>query len=77
MINLFVLCGGNGKRLDNYSLPKPLNLINGKPMIYYTLSQIPDEIKTINFIVNKNLQNYNFNEIVINLFPTKKCNFYY
>lgn len=77
MINLFILCGGNGKRLDNYSLPKPLNLINGKPMIYYTLSQIPDEIKTINFIVNKNLQNYNFNEIVINLFPTKNCNFYY
>jgi GTP:adenosylcobinamide-phosphate guanylyltransferase len=33
-LNLFILCGGNGKRMNDYSFPKPLNMINGKPLIY-------------------------------------------
>lgn len=75
-LNLFILCGGNGKRMNEYSFPKPLNMINGKPLIYYTLSKLPIEIKELNFIVGSHLLEYNFKEIIINLFPKIKCNFY-
>jgi capsule biosynthesis phosphatase len=44
--------------------------------IYYTLSKLPIEIVELNFIVAPHLLNYNFNEIIINLFPHIKCNFY-
>jgi capsule biosynthesis phosphatase len=75
-LNFFILCGGSGKRMNDYSFPKPLNMINGKPLIYYTLMRLPDEIRELNFIVAPHLNKYNFSEIVINLFPKKKCNFY-
>lgn len=75
-INIFILCGGNGKRMNDYSLPKPLNMINGKPMIYYTLLNLPVEINELNFIMIKELNEYNFKEIIINLFPKIKCNFF-
>jgi len=75
-LNFFILCGGSGKRMNEYSFPKPLNMINGKPLIYYTLMRLPDEINELNFIVAPHLIKYNFSEIVINLFPKKKCNFY-
>mgnify|MGYP003349396234 CR=1 FL=1 len=32
-----ILCGGIGRRNNNYSLPKPLNYINGKHMIEYII----------------------------------------
>ena len=54
-LHLFILCGGNGKRMNEYSFPKPLNMINGKPLIYYTLSKLPYEIKELNFIVGSHL----------------------
>jgi dTDP-glucose pyrophosphorylase len=75
-LHIFILCGGNGTRMDDYSFPKPLNMIYGKPLIYYTLLNLPEEIKELNFIVSQNLVKYNFNEIIINLFPNYKCNFY-
>ena len=36
-----ILCGGIGKRCNNYSLPKPLNFIQGKHMIEYVIENIP------------------------------------
>ena len=76
-LHLFILCGGNGTRMNEYSFPKPLNMINGKPLIYYVLQGLPEEIKELNFIVAPHLVKYNFSEIILNLFPKKKCNFYY
>jgi capsule biosynthesis phosphatase len=76
-LHLFILCGGNGNRMNEYSFPKPLNMINGKPLIYYTLQGLPEEIKELNFIVAPHLVKYNFSEIIINIFPKKKCNFHY
>ncbi len=73
----YILCGGNGTRLDNYSLPKPLNMIYGKPSIYYCLEKLPKEVKELNFIVSPNLKQFNFDTIVINLFKDKKCIFHY
>ena len=63
--------------LDNYSLPKPLNMIYGKPSIYYCLEKIPDIITELHFIVSPHLKQFNFETIVINLFKTKKCIFHY
>jgi capsule biosynthesis phosphatase len=67
----FILtCGGVGKRLNNYSLPKPLNYVNGKYMIEHVIENIPSE--EIYIIYNIYLKEYNFEEIVVNLFKTKK-----
>jgi capsule biosynthesis phosphatase len=74
-MKLLVLCGGSGTRLENYSFPKPLNMIQGKPAIYYTLKNVPECIDTLYFIVAEHLYTYNFEEIIINLFPKKKCVF--
>lgn len=68
-----ILCGGIGKRLNTYSLPKPLNYINGKHMIEYIIENInSDEIYIVYY---KYLCNYNFEEIIINLFKNKKFYF--
>ena len=68
-----ILCGGIGKRCNNYSLPKPLNYINGKYMIEYVIENIPCD--QIYIIYNLCLKEYNFEEIIINLFKTKKIIF--
>jgi capsule biosynthesis phosphatase len=68
-----LLCGGIGKRMDNYSLPKPLNYINGKHMIEVIINNIPSD--TIYIIYNVYLKEFNFEEIVINLFKKKKIFF--
>ena len=68
-----LLCGGIGKRCNNYSLPKPLNYINGKYMIETIIDNIPSN--EIYIIYNIFLSEYNFEEIVINLFKNKKIYF--
>jgi len=75
-MRVVVLCGGIGSRMKDYSLPKPLNMIYGKPSIYYTLKNLPDEQKELYFIYGSHLKAYNFEEIIINLFKTKVCTFY-
>lgn len=75
-MKIFVLCGGSGTRMKDYSFPKPLNMIYGKPSIYYTLMNLPTTVDTIHFIVAPHLITYNFEQIVINQFPTKKCIFH-
>ena len=74
-MKVIILCGGIGSRLEDYSFPKPLNMIYGKPAIAYTLQNLPKDIKTIYFIVSPHLEQYNFREIVINTFKDCKCIF--
>jgi capsule biosynthesis phosphatase len=76
-MRVFVLCGGKGTRLDEYSYPKPLNMIHGVPSITYCLKYLPPDISTIYFIVAPHLRDFNFEEIVINQFKTKHCKFLY
>ena len=65
-----ILCGGIGKRCNNYSLPKPLNYVNCKHMIEYVIESLPaDEIY---IIYNGFLELFNFEEIIINLFKDKR-----
>jgi len=75
-MKICILCGGIGSRMKDYSLPKPLNMIYGKPSIYYVLKNIPEYINTLYFIYSVHLKYYNFEEIIINTFKDKKCIFY-
>ena len=68
-----ILCGGIGKRINQYSLPKPLNYINGKHLIEFLIESIPSD--EIYIIYNSGLDQYNFKEIVINKFKAKKIIF--
>lgn len=74
MTNYVLLCGGIGKRNENYSLPKPLNMINGKHLIEYVINDIPSD--NIHVIYNYILKRFNFEYIVRNLFKSKTFSFY-
>jgi capsule biosynthesis phosphatase len=76
-MNIFILCAGKGSRFESI-YPKPLNLINGKPMIYYTIKSLNLNkiLKYKLFIIyNKRLDNCNFKQILINMFPLISFNF--
>jgi len=68
-----LLCGGIGNRYNKYSLPKPLNFIEGKHMIEFIIENIPSD--EIYIIYNIFLDEYNFKEIVINKFKNKTFHF--
>lgn len=72
-----IMCGGSGTRLNHYSLPKPLNLIYGKPAIYYVLQDTiaHSSIKTFDFIVSPHLVRYEFESYVRHLFSNIKSDF--
>jgi len=74
-MKVFVLCGGIGSRLQDYSFPKPLNMIYGKPAISYTLQNLPASINTIYFITSPHLKQYNFEQVVANQFKDRACVF--
>jgi capsule biosynthesis phosphatase len=69
-----LLCGGIGKRNNQYSLPKPLNYIGGRHLIEYTLESIPS--KDIYIVYNSFLDQYYFKEILINKFKQHRFHFY-
>jgi len=69
-----LLCGGMGKRINNYSLPKPLNYIYGRHMIEYLIENIPS--KDIYIIYNNFLDEYQFQTILLNKCNTKTIHFF-
>jgi capsule biosynthesis phosphatase len=72
-MKFIILCGGIGKRCSNYSLPKPLNLVQGRHMIEYIIENIPSN--EVYIIYNIFLNDYNFCEIIINKFKDKTFHF--
>ena len=54
-MKFIILCGGIGKRNNDYSLPKPLNYINGNHMIEYTINNIPSDIIYIIYTVSDSM----------------------
>ena len=74
-MRIFILCGGLGSRMNDYSLPKPLNLINGTYAIKYALANLPPDVNELNFIIAPHLRQYNPDTIIANQFKTIKCNF--
>jgi capsule biosynthesis phosphatase len=75
-MKVIILCGGIGSRMNDYSFPKPLNMIYGRPAISYVLENLPENIIDLYFIYGKHLKNYNFEETIINLFKRKICHFH-
>ena len=73
-MRVFILCGGRGTRLEDYSYPKPLNMIHGVPSITYCLQNVPATV-ALHFIVAPHLVEYNFEEIVRNQFKDRVCLF--
>lgn len=69
-----LLCGGIGKRCNQYSLPKPLNYIHGKHLIEYTIESIPSN--EVFIVYNSLLDKYNFKEILINKFKSHSFHFH-
>ena len=68
-----ILCGGIGKQTATHSLPKPLNFIQGRHMIEYVVDNIPSN--EVFIIYNIFLDEYNFQEILINKCKSKKFHF--
>ena len=65
-----ILCGGVQK---SSSLPNPLNYVNGRHLIEYIIENIPSN--EIYIFYNVYLKEYNFEEIVINLFKERTIHF--
>jgi dTDP-glucose pyrophosphorylase len=64
-MHIFILCGGSGAHLNNDIYPKPLNLINGKPLIFWCLNSITDiQLHNVHIVFNKNLKLKNFESIL-------------
>jgi len=75
--NIFILCAGKGSRFESI-YPKPLNLVLGVPMIYHTIKSLNlDRFGNykLYIIYNKRLDNCNFKQILINMFPSITFNF--
>lgn len=68
-----LLCGGMGKRTNQYSLPKPLNYIYGRHMIEYSIENIPSQ--EIYIIYNIFLDEYQFQNILVNKCKSKTLHF--
>ena len=76
-MKVVILCGGIGSRLGDYSFPKPLNMINGKPSIGLCLKKLPDRVTTLHFIAAPHLAKYNFEQIIHNQFKGRKCHIHW
>ena len=71
-IEVIILCGGVGSRLNQGLFPKPLTLINGIPLIQRMLTPLISAASTykekkgtpirVTFVVNNHLRKYNFEE---------------
>ena len=71
-MRIVLLCGGAGTRFDNI-YPKPLNLVNGIPMIYYVIKTLPVTNFTIVYHIDLDL--YGFKQYLINNFKNIEFEF--
>ena len=71
-MNIIIQLGGKGERFqkEGYSDPKPLIKVLNKEILYYTIDNLSiiDEDK-IFIIYNKDLDEFNFKEIINNKYP--------
>ena len=68
-----LLCGGAGTRFNSI-FPKPLNLVQGLPMIYHVINKLSN-ISKLTIIYNKILDDYGFPQYLINTFGHIKFDF--
>lgn len=64
-MNIIILCGGKGTRLEGFDLPKPLCTIKGKSILYHVIESIPKENDKITIIYNENLDKVQFKKTIV------------
>ena len=72
-MNLVILCGGTGTRFNSL-FPKPLNLVQGLPMIFHVITKLKN-IKRLIIIYSAVLKEYGFIEYLTNQFGTIEFEF--
>jgi len=63
-IQIVVLCGGKGTRLEGMDLPKPLCTVKGRSLLWHVLEGLPKDIKTVTIFYSEKLQSVQFERIV-------------
>ena len=63
-IQVVLLCGGKGTRLEGMDLPKPMCTVRARPLIYHVLEALPKEIKTITFFYSEALDRVQFDRFI-------------
>lgn len=76
-MKIVILCGGAGVRFDHI-LPKPLNLIHGRPMIYYTIESLQETtpLTELHIFYFKGLEEYGIRQHLVNQFKSIQFFFY-
>lgn len=64
-IQIIILSGGKGTRLEGMDLPKPLCTIGGKSLLYRVLDSLPAEIKKISLFYSETLEQFQFQRTVL------------
>ena len=66
-IQVVLLCGGKGTRLEGMDFPKPLCTIRGRPLIYHVLEALPKEIEIVTIFYGEGLKQLEFERTVTHL----------
>ena len=77
-MNIIIPIGGAGERFsqENFTLPKPLIPVLGKPMIHRLLSSLSiTSSDTVRIIYNATLKRYNFEDLIRFWFPNLNISF--
>lgn len=64
-IEVIILSGGRGTRLEGMDFPKPLCTIAGKSLLYRVLDALPSEIKKIQLFYSEALEEVQFQRTVL------------
>ena len=68
-MQVVILCGGKGTRLEGFDLPKPLCMIRGKSILYHVLEALPKDIKKVSIFYSEALDKVQFKKTVIHTCP--------
>ena len=77
-MNIIIPIGGTGERFssENFTLPKPLIPVLGKPMIHRLISSLSiTSSDTVRIIYNATLKRYNFEDLIRFWFPDLNISF--
>ena len=77
-MRIIIPIGGSGQRFkdDGYIKPKPLIPVLGTPMVYWVLDHLhPDFDDVFHMVINKELADCNFQNMVQNRYPKRRFEF--
>ena len=59
-INVVLLCGGKGTRLEGLDMPKPMFTVRGKSVLYHVLSNLPIDVESVKILYSEALDRFQF-----------------